>query len=140
MLKVEDVSSLNKILNSFMDGRVGSPCPKPCLETKLAGMMTTERYWKKTHSSFFLTLDQTVTITETRFPQLDVAKLFAELGGTLGLWLGLGVIQMISFGLNLFRRISRTKLTAPVQLSVSSTTPTLPTTMLSSTTRPKAAK
>ena len=140
MIKEEDVANLNRLLNSFMDGRVGSPCPKPCLETKLAGMMTTERYWKKTHSSFFLTLDQTVTITETRFPQLDVAKLFAELGGTLGLWLGLGVIQMISFGLNLFRRISRTKLTAPVQLSVSSTTPTSPTTMLSSTTRPKAAK
>ena len=103
-------------------------------------MMTTERFWKANHSTFYLTLDKTVTITETRFPQLDVAKLFAELGGTLGLWLGLGVIQMISFGLNLFRRISRTKLTAPVQLSVSSTTPTSPTTMLSSTTRPKAAK
>ena len=103
-------------------------------------MVTTERYWKNAHSAFFLTLDKTVTITETRFPQLDVAKLFAELGGTLGLWLGLGVIQMISFGLNLFRRISRTKLTAPVQLSVSSTAPTSPATMLSSTTRPKAAK
>ena len=34
MLK-EDVGSLNKILNSFVDGREVSPCPKPCLETKV---------------------------------------------------------------------------------------------------------
>ena len=87
-----------------------------------------------------MTLDKTVTITETRFPQLDMAKLFAELGGSLGLWLGLGVIQMISFGLTLLENIPRTRLTAPAKLSVSSSRPTSPTMVLSSTTRPKAAK
>ena len=103
-------------------------------------MITTERFWKANHSTFYLTLDKTVTITETRFPQLDMAKLFAELGGSLGLWLGLGVIQMISFGLTLLESIPRTRLTAPAKLTVSSTRSTSPTMVLSSTTRPKAAK
>ena len=65
------------------------------------GILTTERYWKNQYSSFFLTFDKTVTITEWRFPRVDVAKLFADLGGTLGLWLGLGVIQIINFGMDL---------------------------------------
>ena len=50
-------------------------------------MLTTERYWKNPYSAFFLTFDKTVTITESRFPRVDVAKLFADLGGALGLWL-----------------------------------------------------
>ena len=66
------------------------------------GIMTTERYWNNQYSAFFLTFDKTVTITESRFPAVDVAKLFADLGGTLGLWLGLGVIQIINFVMDLF--------------------------------------
>ena len=60
-------------------------------------MLTTERYWKNPYSAIFLTFDKTVTITETRFPRVDVAKLFADLGGSLGLWLGVGIVQLISY-------------------------------------------
>ena len=40
---------------------------------------------------------------------VDVAKLFADLGGTLGLWLGLGVIQIINFGMDLFSHFRNKK-------------------------------
>ena len=73
------------------------------------GILTTERYWKNNYSAFFLTFDKTVTITESRFPRVDVAKLFADLGGTLGLWLGLGVIQIIHFGMDLFSHFRNKK-------------------------------
>ena len=73
------------------------------------GILTTERYWKLNYSSFFLTFDKTVTVTESRFPRVDVAKLFADLGGTLGLWLGLGVIQIINFGMDLFSHFRNKK-------------------------------
>ena len=69
---------------------------------QITGIITTEKYWKNPYSTFYIGLDKTITITESRFPKLDVAKLFADLGGTLGLWLGLGVIQMISFLLHFF--------------------------------------
>ena len=41
-----------------------------------------------------LTLDQTVAITESFYSSLSWTKLFAELGGSLGLWLGVGMLQM----------------------------------------------
>ena len=41
-----------------------------------------------------MTFDQTVTVTESFYPSLSFTKLFADLGGSLGLWLGVGVLQM----------------------------------------------
>ena len=44
-----------------------------------------------------LSLDKTVTITESSFPAPSFTTLLAELGGSLGLWLGVGVVQIIIY-------------------------------------------
>ena len=49
-----------------------------------------------------ITFDQLVTISKTFYPRLSFTKLFTDLGGSLGLWLGVGLKQMCLFGLNLF--------------------------------------
>ena len=41
-----------------------------------------------------LTFDQTVTITESFYPGISPTKIFSDLGGSLGLWLGVGAIQL----------------------------------------------
>ena len=41
-----------------------------------------------------LTLDQTVAITESFYSPLSWTKLFTDLGGSLGLWLGVGMTQL----------------------------------------------
>ena len=41
-----------------------------------------------------ITFDQTVTVTESSFPSLSLSTLMAQVGGSLGLWLGLGIIQI----------------------------------------------
>ena len=54
-----------------------------------------------------LSLDQTVTITESSFPSPSFTTLLAEMGGSLGLWLGVGVVQIIIYVSNVtnIRRI-----------------------------------
>ena len=52
------------------------------------------------HSTIFLpyiglTLDETVTITESFYKTLCYSELFSALGGSLGLWLGVGLMQII---------------------------------------------
>ena len=42
-----------------------------------------------------LTFDQTVTITESFYPGISPTKIFSDLGGSLGLWLGVGVVQIL---------------------------------------------
>ena len=51
-------------------------------------------------STVDITLDQTVTITESFYPGLSVTKLISSLGGSLGFWLGLGIIQLCQAALD----------------------------------------
>ena len=53
------------------------------------------------HSAITLKFDDTVEITEYKYADLDFAKLCAEIGGALGLWLGLGIIQLFHEGLDI---------------------------------------
>ena len=45
-------------------------------------------------TAFMITFDQTVEITEAFYPSLSISELFSDLGGTLGLWLGVGLLQI----------------------------------------------
>ena len=60
------------------------------VETKL----TNNNYYK-----LDWTLDQTVSVAEYVFPSSTavITKLLAEMGGSLGLWLGVGIIQLFLY-------------------------------------------
>ena len=40
------------------------------------------------------TFDQSVTITESYYPEINFGIMFSEFGGVLGFWLGVGVLQI----------------------------------------------
>ena len=63
-----------------------------------------EGSWSKNFSKMMLKFDDTVEITEYKYADLNFTKLCAEIGGALGLWLGLGIIQLFQEGLGLVRR------------------------------------
>ena len=50
--------------------------------------------WENEDSQIELTFDQTVTVQESFYPNFSFTKFFAELGGSLGLWLGVGIAQI----------------------------------------------
>ncbi len=62
-------------------------------------MVSNERSDKA--STLDITLDQLVTVKESRFPKISLSKLLSDLGGSLGLWLGIGIIQICVIVVNL---------------------------------------
>lgn len=53
----------------------------------------------RNHTTFDLTFYQRVSITESFYPSLSVTELLTSLGGALGLWLGVGVVQLLDLGI-----------------------------------------
>ena len=46
------------------------------------------------NSYYEITFDQTFRITESFYSSPSLSTLFADLGGSLGSWLGLGILQL----------------------------------------------
>ena len=68
--------------------------------------------WKSTKedvSSISLMFDDKVTITEHYVPEFSISTFVANLGGSLGLWLGVGAVQIFGTGVDIMLWI-RTKL------------------------------
>ena len=47
------------------------------------------------HSFIDLTFIQAISVTESFYKSLSYSELFSSLGGSLGLWLGVGIMQII---------------------------------------------
>ena len=53
-----------------------------------------------------LTLKDEVIITKSFYAPLSVSDLFSSLGGVIGLWLGIGILQIVDHGIILARLCS----------------------------------
>ena len=63
-------------------------------------MLTTETSFMN-HSKFELTFTEAVKVTESFFESVSIPEIFSAIGGTLGLWLGVGVMQILEYGANI---------------------------------------
>ena len=50
-------------------------------------------------------INQQVEVTESYIPEFSVTTFLAGLGGSLGLWLGVGAVQLLNLGVAFLNRI-----------------------------------
>ena len=47
-------------------------------------------------SGIGLTFEKSILVTKTFYPSISLTKMFSGLGGALGLWLGVGILQLFA--------------------------------------------
>ena len=77
------------------DGTARSDCPPPCSQNHISASFLGTTTRDKDFAEIVLTFSDIVLITTTSFPQFNLDKALAELGGAMGLWLGVGVLQIL---------------------------------------------
>ena len=76
------------------NGYIKSACPIPCTQTQVKlNKLITEK-WDGPPSVELIMSDK-VMVTYNYYPKFSPAEALASLGGSLGLWLGLGVLQLL---------------------------------------------
>ena len=60
--------------------------------------MISSKFSDDTNQTIFdFTFDQTVTITESFYPDFERTEFLSKTGGAVGLWLGLGLVQLVEY-------------------------------------------
>ena len=53
-----------------------------------------DKSWTRDVSKFEITIEDVVIITEFFYPTMTLSDFLSKVGGTVGLWLGMGAIQL----------------------------------------------
>ena len=53
------------------------------------------------YSAFIFTINDQVEVTESYIPEFSISVFLGQLGGSLGLWLGVGAVQLLNIGVGL---------------------------------------
>ena len=70
------------------------------------GKLLGTRKWEN-FSLIELSLSQEITITESFIPPFSLISFMADIGGSLGLWLGGGAVQLVTSAWQLLQWISK---------------------------------
>ena len=80
----------------LFDGTQLSDCPLPCTTTYTETKHLFDRTVSNSNiSTLLLTVSSKVLVTRTDFPEFSLASFLSEVGGSMGLWLGLGMVQVM---------------------------------------------
>ena len=83
----------------YFNGYTRNTCPLPCTRTSIsASLINSAPYFDPSYpdmSFIELILPQKIMVTTTFYPNFSLVELLSSLGGSVGLWLGLGVLQLL---------------------------------------------
>ena len=61
---------------------------------QMKGVQVSKLGRKITHTAFQFQFDEVVDITEFYYPEFSITDFLSSIGGSMGLWLGVGVLQL----------------------------------------------
>ena len=98
-LNLEKVYALEFLLT----GVVSSDCPLPCTTTSFITKKTSNMDYEE--GGIWMSFEPTVEVTKTDFVTPTFVTMLSNIGGALGLWLGLGMAQVLQIVLGMVRKI-----------------------------------
>ena len=102
-----NVSSLLNFLFSFFIFWFRREIDNIDISIKISGSFISSKIWENYESCITIAFDQTVDITETFYPSISFSELFSDLGGSIGLWLGAGLLQICFYFVDFIYYIRR---------------------------------
>ena len=94
----------DSVFINIFNGITRSKCPQPCSTVRVISRLARE--WKKYEDFSLIDIapSSLVLVTRTDFVKPPISSLVAEFGGAMGLWLGLGVVQLVQTSFILCRK------------------------------------
>ena len=87
-----------RIYSDLFKGTLMAPkevCPLPCTSTTRSTDFLYEMHENVTYSTIDITFSNKVEVTHWDYGAFSLAEVLASLGGAMGLWLGVGVVQLL---------------------------------------------
>ena len=103
-----EYSKIEAVIFNLYSGATASNCSLPCETTSTLSSLVYESDWPLDHLETENYLDFTpspkVMITRTDFPKVLLASALSSYGGSMGFWLGLGVVQLTQILFRYFKK------------------------------------
>ena len=101
---MQSIAHPSKNYECIFDGTAVSDCPVPCTSTSAVAKEEDVSIIED-GSDIDITFFETILVTTTSFPVFSFSDALAKLGGAMGLWLGLGIMQVLEISLSIRQRL-----------------------------------
>ena len=102
---IGDQHSFYKNYAGLILGSTQSDCPRPCTSTQITSVFLDEKTGISAGSRIDITLSEKVSILVTNFPKFNLALFLSSCGGSMGMWLGVGVLQIMQLLANMIWKL-----------------------------------
>ena len=79
----------------LIEGIIQSDCPLPCKSTEITTVFVDEKIVGRNESKIDIFFPRAITTSTTDFPKFNLPEFVSAIGGSMGFWLGLGVLQIL---------------------------------------------